>query len=96
MRVEAPWDRVSVARMMINNKFYTSAVAKDFVGRDGMQYLDGRCEPLGQFGIALLNSSNSLACSWNMSRIEPGLSQLSSLEASGWPKSRRSFPVLSV
>jgi len=43
--------------MMINNKYcgiYTaSAVAKDFVGREGMQYLDDRFEPLEQFGIAL-------------------------------------------
>ena len=43
--------------MMINNKrceIYTAnAVAKDFVGRDGMQYLDDRFEPLEQFGIAL-------------------------------------------
>jgi hypothetical protein len=43
--------------MMIINKccgIYTAnAVAKDFVGRDGMQYLDDRFEPLEQFGIAL-------------------------------------------
>ena len=43
--------------MMINNKFcaiYTAgAVAKDFVGREGMQYLDDRFEPLEQLGIAL-------------------------------------------
>lgn len=57
MRVETPWDRVSVTRMMINNEccgIYTaSAVAKDFVGREGMQYLDDRFEPLEQFGIVL-------------------------------------------
>ena len=29
-----------------------SAVANDFVGRDGMQYLDDRFEPLEQFCIA--------------------------------------------
>ena len=43
--------------IMINNKcckIYTaSAVAKDFVGRDGVQYLDDRFEPLEQLGIAL-------------------------------------------
>ena len=57
MRVGTPWDRVSVVRMMINNKccgIYTaSLVAKDFVGRDGMQYRDDRFEPIEQLGIAL-------------------------------------------
>jgi hypothetical protein len=31
----------------------TNAVAKGFVGRDGMQHTDGRSEPPEQFGIAL-------------------------------------------
>ena len=47
---------VLVARIMINYRFcriYTaSAVAQDFVGRDGMQYRDNRFEPLEQFSIA--------------------------------------------
>jgi hypothetical protein len=58
LRVETPWDSVSVARMIMVNKkrckIYTaSAVAKDIVGRDGMQYLDDGFEPLEQFCIAL-------------------------------------------
>lgn len=55
--MEIPWDGVSVARIMIYNKccriYNANAVAKDFVGRDGMQYLDDRFEPLEQFVIAL-------------------------------------------
>jgi len=31
----------------------TSLVAKVFVGRDGMQHINDRSEPLEQFGIAL-------------------------------------------
>ena len=31
----------------------TSLVAKGLVGRDGMQHINGRYEPLEQFGIAL-------------------------------------------
>jgi hypothetical protein len=41
-----------------------------------------------------LNLSNACACSWDMSRIESGLSQLSILEASGW--SQRPIPVCSA
>jgi hypothetical protein len=32
---------------------HCSAVADDFVGEEGMQYLDDRFEPLEQFSIAL-------------------------------------------
>ena len=57
MWVENPWNTVSVARMTINDKcwriYTTSAVAKDFVGREGIYYCDDRFEPLEQFGIAL-------------------------------------------
>jgi hypothetical protein len=31
----------------------TSLVAEGFVGRDGMQHINNRSEPLEQFGIAL-------------------------------------------
>jgi hypothetical protein len=53
----------------------------------GLNHLNNLISPF-------LNSLNSLACSWNMAMIESGLSQLSILEAKGWP--RRSFPVCLV
>ena len=75
--------------------YETNAVGKGYIGGEGMQHIDDRCEPLDQFrSPSLLNSSNSRACSWNISRIESGLSQLSTLLASGWL--RRSFPVCLV
>ena len=53
----------------------------------GLNHLNNLISPF-------LNSSNVLACSWNMAMIESGLSQLSIFEANGW--SRRSFPVCLV
>jgi hypothetical protein len=53
----------------------------------GLNHLNNLISPF-------LNSSNALACSWNMAMIESGLSQLSISEANGW--SRRSLPVCLV
>jgi hypothetical protein len=50
----------------------------------GLSHLNNLVSPF-------LNLSNACACSWNMTRIDSGLSQLSIFEARGWLQ--RSFPV---